>query len=62
MKKNKKPIREKVVLEIQNPLQDKSQMDSWDEAYRQINKISFQENFRALIGHYKPSVQTSQIV
>ena len=31
-----------------------------DEAYRQINKTSFQNNFKALIGHYKSVVDLHQ--
>lgn len=31
-----------------------------DESYRQINKISFHQNFRALIGHYKGESSASR--
>jgi hypothetical protein len=27
--------------------------DRIDETYHQVNKVSFQQNFKALIGHYK---------
>ena len=30
-----------------------AQSDARDEAYRQINRASFQQNFNVLIGHYK---------
>lgn len=34
--------------------------DFHDETYRQINKISFQQNYRALIGHYKGESSASR--
>lgn len=30
--------------------------DSWDEAYLEVNKTSFQESFDALINHYSKKV------
>jgi len=30
--------------------------DKIDETYLQINQLSFQQNFKALIGHYKSTV------
>jgi hypothetical protein len=33
--------------------QEDTPEDTKDEPYFQINKISFQENFKVLIGHYK---------
>jgi len=40
---------EKAILPIHNQVR----VDTWDEAYRQINIISFRQNFKLLIGHYK---------
>jgi hypothetical protein len=36
----------------------KQQQEYVDEDYRQINSISFQENFKNLIGHYKQAQST----
>ncbi len=32
-----------------------------EEAYYQINKTSFQQNFKVLIGHYKNEAHATQI-
>lgn len=31
--------------------------DTTDEAYVQVNRVSFQQNFKSLIGHYKTGIQ-----
>ncbi len=31
----------------------KIQIEACDESYRQINKVSFQQNFKVLMCHYK---------
>ena len=36
-------------------------LDSSDDAYSQINRTSFQQNFKVLIGHYKNLAQASQV-
>ena len=43
----------KVILAPRKLQDQKANAEIYDEAYRQINQISFQENFKVLIGHYK---------
>lgn len=40
--------------------QNKVQSEHHDEAYRQINIVSFNKNFKALLGHYKSEDSSSR--
>lgn len=44
----------KEISEPSQPVQkNKIQKERTDDAYTQINQIAFQQNFKALIGHFK---------
>ncbi len=51
-KNNEKMMKLSLISVVKVPDQ-KRVKDSVEDAYQQVNQISFQENFKALLGHYK---------
>ena len=51
--KNKIEKREKMRKELNGATKDKRQPASSEEAYHQLNRASFEQDFKALLGHYK---------
>ena len=51
--KKKSEIVKRLESVLDGHISARIQIDSSEEAYRQINKISFGENFKALIGNFK---------
>jgi hypothetical protein len=45
----------------QNQPDRTEQNKNLNEAYQQINKVSFQNNFKNLIGHYKTDIVASTL-
>lgn len=58
-KKSEKKMKPRTEPE-QTHIKVKTITEIHDETYRQINKVSFQQNFHALIGHYKGESSASR--
>jgi len=57
----KKEPRKEKPDSMDNAPRKQNYTELWDEAYRQINRDSFQQNFKVLIGHYKDIGQIPQV-